>query len=357
MAPSAKPKNHVCAICQERFIDKAAQKQHRRAKHTNASQPTIEACTVAHRGIQYSSLSAAEQAAVKSQLPALCHSKQRLQKETFRYKRKTVTGTQQPRESTSDLPCPDRRPYIPKAPAIVLDCEMAEAVGGGEEVIQVTVVDFLSGVTLLNCLVSPSVAIADWREDITGINSSTIDHAASRGQVLHGWEAARMALWLSVDKETIIIGHSVHHDLQVLRTSHEKVIDTAIVAADSVFGKTSSNKKRWGLKVLSQELLGIQIRKSPFAGRDGAHDGAHDALEDALATREVALLCVRKPAELQRWASRTKTAYYKGTGKAKTPHRAGGSRVGYVFVEEEEPLRWEDVVDWDTWPKSPPDSD
>lgn len=352
MAPSAKPKNHVCAICQERFIDKFAQKQHRRAKHTNASHHTMDVGAVTHRGIKYSSLSAAEQAAVKGQLPDLCHSKQRLNKETFRSKRTTTTGSERPLETNFDLPCPDRHPSMPKAPAIVLDCEMAEAVGGGEEVIQVTVVDFLSGVTLLNCLVKPSVPIADWREDITGINASTIEQAASRDQVLHGWEAARMALWLSVDKETVIIGHSVHHDLQVLHTSHEKVIDTAIVTADAVFGKKSSNKRRWGLKVLSQELLGIQIRKSSPTGA-----GVHDALEDALATREVALLCIRKPVELQSWAARTKDTYHKGKRKAKSPYSGGGGRVSYLFVEEEEPLRWEDVVDWDTWPKSPPDSD
>ncbi len=56
----------------------------------------------------------------------------------------------------------------------------------------------------------------------------------------------------------------------------------------------------------------------------------------------------------------------RGTGRRRGGERGRGMGVSMgtmrakVYAsewdeEDDEMLRWEDVVDWDTWPKSPPD--
>jgi len=250
---------------------------------------------------------------------------------------------------------------------------MAGAAAGHNEVIHLTIIDFFSGRVLQNWLVSPTTSITDWRTDITGIDARMLESVAAN-EALQGWEAARAALWDVADKETIIIGQSVSHDLHVLRTSHLKVIDLAVVTADAVLGKRAKKiKKRWALKTLCQELLGMEIRQ-PSRPRGPE---THDTLEDVLATREVLLLCLLEPERLNRWARATRGDFYKPRAKKKKGHlaihvakspRRGSCGDNYIDDDGHgyEPTtmssmmtieRWEDVVDWDMWPKSPPDSD
>ncbi|GJC78849.1 small RNA degrading nuclease 2 [Colletotrichum liriopes] len=228
---------------------------------------------------------------------------------------------------------------------------MAGAVGGHEEVIQLTLVDFLSGDVLQNCLVNPSDPIKDWREDITGINAVRMQESVARNRALHGWIAAREELWRFADKDTILIGQSVYHDLHVLHTHHAKIVDSAIITADAVLRNRSKIRKRWGLETLSRELLGIQIR-NPSQTTGG--NPTHDALEDALAARELVLLCALRPDRLEIWACATRKGFFKKTNnqRKRAPQRKARGQE-----EIERTLKWEDVVDYETWPKSPPDSD
>ncbi|KAK1691139.1 exonuclease [Colletotrichum godetiae] len=202
--------------------------------------------------------------------------------------------------------------------------------GGAErdedELIQVTILDFLTGNVLLSRrLVNPTRPILDWRENVTGLNATKMSAALSRNEALDGWEAARAELWRYSDKETILIGQSVRNDLRVLHTSHARVIDSAIVTADAVLGAESKIKKRWGLEALSKELLGIQIR-SPIWAADGV---VHDDLEDCLATREVVLFCANNPDKLKNWAQRAKTSFYKRKGTRAASHGLGNHRLVY----------------------------
>lgn len=364
-------KKHTCGTCQEVFDTKSAKKKHRLAKHSRpiARQAIIQTIAPSslgpvhilfYRGTVYSTISVAEQDIIRSNLAVLCHSEQRLKMEGHKFPN-TLVDNEDSMAFTANMAmsCPEKNPSTPKRAAIVLDCEMAGAFGGQNELIQVTMLDFLSGNILTSCLVNPSTPIKDWREDITGINDLTMAEAVMNNEALHGWEAARAELWRFADKETIIIGHSVHHDLKALHTSHARIIDTAIVTAEAALGKTSKIGKRWGLAPLCQELLGIQIRASLQLGQKEAHD----SLEDTLATRELCLLCVQRPDQLKRWGRTAKAAFFKGKGKKSASSRAGiNRRSDYFMVEEsdydsddyEEPLRWEDVIEWEMWPKSPP---
>ncbi|KAI3539704.1 exonuclease [Colletotrichum filicis] len=150
--------------------------------------------------------------------------------------------------STIDLPCSDRIQSDPKYAALVIDCEMGGTEGGENELIQITILDFLTGNVLLSRrLVSPTRPILDWREDVTGLNATKVSAAIVRNEALDGWEAAREELWRYSDKETILIGQSVRNDLRVLHTSHARIIDSAIITADAVLGSKSKINEEVGV--------------------------------------------------------------------------------------------------------------
>ncbi|KAK1721236.1 ribonuclease H-like domain-containing protein [Colletotrichum acutatum] len=431
MPPYQKEKKHQCAICKERFSTKLGQREHRRAKHLDevsiqptgaaglvhplpvvtqparaaepirprplvahlpirvkrpespellvtqparAAKPTTPMHTI-YRGNMYSP--AVGRNAVWNQISNLCHPEERLRREGYTLPTTKINGTRgsSSMASTIDPPCPNKIKSKPKYAALVIDCEMGGTEGGENELIQITILDFLTGNVLLSRrLVNPTRPILDWRENVTGLNATKMSAALLRNEALNGWEAARAELWRYSDKDTILIGQSVHNDLRVLHTSHARIIDSAIITADAVLGAESKITKRWGLEALCKELLGIQIR-SPIWAADGV---AHDNLEDCLATRELVLYCAQNTDQLKRWAQRTRISFLKMKTKKNKKNKgskpravnasSGGPSRQIAFVrsaasedewedEDESPLRWEDVVDWDTWPKSPPDSD
>ncbi|KAG7069024.1 exonuclease [Colletotrichum scovillei] len=252
--------------------------------------------------------------------------------------------------SRIDRPCPDKVKSISKYAALVIDCEMGGTEGGENELIQITILDFLTGNVLLSRrLVNPTRPILDWRENVTGLNANKMSAALLRNEALDGWKAARAELWRYSDKSTILIGQSIHNDLRVLHTSHARIIDSAIITADAVLGAESKITKRLGLEVLCKELLGIQIR-CPIWAADGV---AHDDLEDCLATRELVLYCAQNTDQLERWAQRTRISFLKIMTKTNKKNRgskpqagnasSGGPSRQIVFVRSAAPEdEWED---------------
>jgi DNA polymerase III epsilon subunit-like protein len=168
---------------------------------------------------------------------------------------------------------------------------MARVKGGGSEVILICAADYFTGAVLLNRLVCPVEDVVDWRTQIHGITPSTIQTAILEGQALAGWKQAREELWKCVDKDTILVGHALHHDLEVLRMIHSRVVDSAILARNAM----GPGYPQSGLKMLCEELLNIEIRKN--------EKEVHDCLEDVLATRELVLWCTRNQQKLRDWAT------------------------------------------------------
>ncbi|KAF4502577.1 RNA exonuclease 3 [Fusarium agapanthi] len=254
----------------------------------------------------------------------------------------------------------------PKRKAVSLDCEMAGVRNGESEIISICVIDFFTGELLINSLVKPHEPIIDWRTNIHGIRPATLAIAASQGQVLRGWEAAREELLKHINTETAMVGQSLQQDLKRLRLSHGKIFDTAILTAEAVFGTGASFGRRWSLQSLCADLLKLRIRQD---------SNTHDALEDAMAAREVALWCICYPDKLKKWAKRAHKKHK--AEKAKRAERKRNKRrnmyysapvhdeecedCGYYHdyddEDDDEILRWEDVIDWEMWPKSPPCSD
>ncbi|KAG4261754.1 hypothetical protein FPRO03_11223 [Fusarium proliferatum] len=294
-----------------------------------------------------------------------CHSSARLRREGYvlrgvaREKARRAANTRQ----TTLAPHPSS--LEPKRKAVALDCEMAGVRSGASEVISICVIDFFTGEVLVNSLVKPHEPIIDWRTKIHGIRPATLAIAVSQGQVLRGWQAAREELFKHINTETIIVGQSLQQDLKRLRVSHEKIFDTAILTAEAVFGTGAPFERRWSLQSLCAELLRLRIRQD---------SNTHNASEDALAAREVALWCLCHPERLEQWAESARREH--NSEKAKRAERKRNKQrnmyysapvpdnesedYGYYHDygdDDDEVLQWEDVIDWEMWPKSPPSSD
>ncbi|GAB1318198.1 hypothetical protein MFIFM68171_08408 [Madurella fahalii] len=373
-----------CKPCKRVFISAAALDQHRRDSPAHPSPPKgpnsatrpapgvvpapTEAPAVATissiicRGNAYTVLQAAEMAALHALIVPRCHSLHRLRLEKYVL------------EPDPNLPAtaysayvrtPRCNPLVPKRKAVVLDCEMVgtSSSRSDDEVVALSLIDFFTGETLVDTLVKPALRVTDWRTGITGISPMVIAVAVASGAAIPvGREGARDRLWEHVDENTIIVGHSVNCDLQALRVLHGKIVDCAIMTAEPVFSGTQKVGRMAGLERLCRELLGLRIRAAaPAAGTDKHHD----SLEDVLAVRELVMWCLRNPRELETWAAKNwapgKQGRTKKTKKKKKSATGGSSSAAVAWVSSDddddgvEIERWEDVVDWDTWPKSPPD--
>ena len=183
---------------------------------------------------------------------------------------------------------PPRSSRKMKARAVALDCEMASVQEGGNEIVLLCAVDYLTGETLVDHLVQPTSRVIDWQTRWSGVTASMMADARSKGTTLNGWRGARDALWQHIDAETVLVGHALQHDLSVLRMIHTRVVDSAILTRNAAGPECA---RTWALKTLCKDFLGIDIQNR---GRKG-----HDCLEDALATRQLVLWCMQNPKEFR----------------------------------------------------------
>ncbi|VVB05117.1 unnamed protein product [Arabis nemorensis] len=105
---------------------------------------------------------------------------------------------------------------------IAVDCEMVLCEDGTEGLVRVGVVDRDLKV-ILDTFVKPDKPIVDYRTDITGITAEDIEKATL--SVADVQETLQPFL----SKGTILVGHSLNKDLEVLKIDHPKVIDTSLV--------------------------------------------------------------------------------------------------------------------------------
>jgi len=172
-----------------------------------------------------------------------------------------------------------------KRRAVVVDCEMGQIKGGERELIQLVAMDYFTGAVLVNTIVKSKVTIVDYSTKYSGITAAMVDNAVRSGQYLDGWQKARQELWKYIDPDTILIGQSLKHDLEVLRMIHTVVFDTAIVIPKLPGRKHS-------LQALCSEFLGKAVQQ-------GGGTMGHDCVEDVLATRELAIWCTRNVQALE----------------------------------------------------------
>ncbi|CAI7641513.1 unnamed protein product [Penicillium viridicatum] len=174
-----------------------------------------------------------------------------------------------------------------KRKVLALDCEM---VG-----VRQAVVDLLTGDVLINKFVHPTNTVRNWCTRSSGITCASMKAAVKDNLALPGWKAAREMLFQHMDSNTILVGHALYNDLNVLGVVHPIIIDTAILTADAVYAPLERPFRRtWSLKTLANDLLGLKIQ----AGKCG-----HSALEDAMTTRQILVRCIKSPLILEAWAN------------------------------------------------------
>ncbi|KAI4622489.1 uncharacterized protein J4E87_006431 [Alternaria ethzedia] len=214
------------------------------------------------------------------------------------------------------LPIPYKR--TPKRAAICIDCEMVGVAPNDTSALaRMSVIDYLTNEILIDTLVQPTEPVTDWRTKYSGITRQAMATAMSQGKALRGSAEARAELFKYVDSDTILVGHALQHDLLALGIRHDRIVDSAILAAEAV-GK--GVKRRWGLKDLASQLLDIKIQSSDKVG--------HDSVEDAFAAGEVVLQCIEQPNKLRMWGERKRKEYYGGKSK-KTSVKKGVSSRGF----------------------------
>ncbi|CDM37098.1 hypothetical protein DTO013E5_9326 [Penicillium roqueforti] len=242
-----------------------------------------------------------EQNLIFRYLSARCHSDTRLVTRGFTFRDSLADVSRRPSKKPSpktghfrQVPRPSDN--LPRRRAIVLDCEMVQVEAGRRELAFLSAIDFLTGEVLIDNYVQPKSRVVNWDSRFSGVTPSAMNKAVRKGTALFGWEEARSKLWEFMDSETILIGHSLNNDLDVLGIIHWNIVDSSIITSEAVFYTVHAGEplnRTWSLKTLTNELVNYDIQ----VGKQG-----HSALEDAHATRDIVIWCLRYPEHLKVWA-------------------------------------------------------
>lgn len=145
---------------------------------------------------------------------------------------------------------------------LAIDCEMGFT-DKGFEMIRITIIDFFNNETLYDKLVKPIGHIIDLNTQFSGVSLEDMEKGITFHECMD--EILNNNL---INQDTILIGHGLENDLNVMRVIHKKVIDTAVIY--------KKGKLKRSLKDLAFEILNRKIQT-----------GEHDSSEDAIATMDI----------------------------------------------------------------------
>ncbi|XP_063790498.1 RNA exonuclease 5 isoform X2 [Pseudophryne corroboree] len=151
------------------------------------------------------------------------------------------------------------------SPLFGLDCEMC-LTNKGDEVTRVSLVDS-SGNSIMDELVKPDNPILDYRTSFSGITRNMLLPVKTK------LKDVQNKLRILLPPSAVLVGHSLHYDMQALRMIHPNVIDTAILF-------TRTFERKFKLKFLTQAVLKREIQRDDVVG--------HNPSEDAAAALELA---------------------------------------------------------------------
>jgi hypothetical protein len=242
-----------------------------------------------------------EQNLIFRYLSARCHSDTRLITRGFTFRAGLADVSRRPSKKPPPKTghfrqVPRSSDGLPKRRAIVLDCEMVQVEAGRRELAFLCAIDFLTGEVLIDNYVQPKTRVVNWDSRFSGVTPGAMNKAVKKGTALNGWEGARSKLWEFMDSETVLVGHSLNNDLDVLGIIHWNIVDSSIITSEAVFYTVHAGEplnRTWSLKTLTNELVNYDIQ----VGKQG-----HSALEDAHATRDIVIWCLRYPEHLKVWA-------------------------------------------------------
>ncbi|SCV00165.1 LAME_0G07976g1_1 [Lachancea meyersii CBS 8951] len=147
---------------------------------------------------------------------------------------------------------------------LALDCEMAFT-SLGYEMIRLTIVDFFTSKIVFDSIVQPFGQVIDLNSEFSGVHAIEKSESMTFDKMLSQVLCKNM-----INANSVLIGHGMENDLNVLRLIHKKIIDTAILYPR---GKFKSSLKDLAFEVVSKRI----------------QNGEHDSSEDAIAT-----MCVLK---------------------------------------------------------------
>ena len=145
---------------------------------------------------------------------------------------------------------------------LALDCEMAYT-SEGFEMVRLTIVDFFTSRVLFDSIVRPFGEVVDLNSQFSGIHEIDPLYSLSYNECMETVLSRDL-----INRNSILIGHGLENDLNVMRIIHDKVIDTAILY--------SKGRLKTSLKNLAFEVLSTRIQ-----------EGEHDSSQDAIATMNV----------------------------------------------------------------------
>ncbi|KAG7700275.1 hypothetical protein KL930_000963 [Ogataea haglerorum] len=147
--------------------------------------------------------------------------------------------------------------------AIGLDCEMCYT-SCGFEMMKLSLVKFPECTLIMDEIVKPKGDVIDLNTFVSGVDSIPEDAMT--------WEQMLEKMARLTDENTVIIGHGLENDLNVLRIVYSKIVDTAVLFSE----KTVDPRRKDPLKKLAWRFLSKNIQ-----------GGQHDSLEDAIIPLEI----------------------------------------------------------------------
>ncbi|KAF8301324.1 hypothetical protein DL93DRAFT_2173338 [Clavulina sp. PMI_390] len=165
----------------------------------------------------------------------------------------TSGWVQAPLPSTPSLMSTDERPVV-----LALDCEMVNVRrkdGSGisdKALARIAVVDFWTEEVLMDEFVKPEEKIVDY---VTQWSGMTPELLAPVTTTLSQIQSRLLSFMSPSNSDAILIGHHIANDLQALRLSHARCIDTSVI-----YHNLQRPSSKPSLKWLSQRWLGRTIQ-------------------------------------------------------------------------------------------------
>lgn len=194
--------------------------------------------------------------------------------------------------------------------AVAFDCEMGYTTCG-MELIRLSALKWPTNEPMIDVLVRPhgrifdlntkwsGVTMEQWHSALpiepgTGVPLTEPDTASSDGtkstprmKMLASPSAARRLLTSFISPKTVLIGHAIDNDLNVVRLIHPSIVDTSLL-----YPHSSGLPFRYGLKRLAKDWLNLTIQTQNDAKPAGSTVDkevvqGHDSMEDSRAAGDL----------------------------------------------------------------------
>lgn len=157
---------------------------------------------------------------------------------------------------------------------LAIDCEMVKTYENDMDLARLSVVDAASHQVVLDEYVYPSSYILDSRESITGINESMLKEKGI------SFKECQIKFASLLHANTVIIGHSLDHDLAAIKVRHPHVLDTGFLfrvgeSPEKEMKTIDGLPYTHSLAYLAEVVLS---KKTDRESRGGIHDSCEDAL-------------------------------------------------------------------------------